>query len=38
MLEEDARSASLLDLELPDVAHSLVAGLPDSFSTEEFRQ
>ena len=38
MLEEDARKNSFIDQPLPDVAHSLLTSLPNSFADDEFRQ
>ncbi len=38
MLEEDQRSESLLDLPLEDLAHSVMAALPNSVTNEEFEK
>jgi serine/threonine protein kinase/tetratricopeptide (TPR) repeat protein len=36
MLREDARGASLLDSDLPDVANAMLRGAPPSFTSTEF--
>ena len=38
MLEEDALHSSFIDQPLPDLAHSLLTALPNSFAGGEFRQ